>query len=86
MKTYDRIVAASLALFNEQGERAVTTNHIAAPPWHQPLVLVLSLCNKEDIVTRFFCNIRYLSASASPWPTAASPEVADVLGVSGYSV
>ena len=29
-KTRDRIVAESLALFNAQGERSVTTNHIAA--------------------------------------------------------
>jgi len=28
-KTRDRIIEASLELFNAQGERAVTTNHIA---------------------------------------------------------
>ncbi|WP_239670617.1 TetR family transcriptional regulator [Vibrio variabilis] len=30
MKTRDKIIQASLKLFNEKGERAITTNHIAA--------------------------------------------------------
>jgi hypothetical protein len=29
MKTRDKIIEASLKLFNEKGERAITTNHIA---------------------------------------------------------
>lgn len=28
--TYTRIIDASLALFNEEGERNISTNHIAA--------------------------------------------------------
>ena len=30
MKTRDKIIQASIELFNNQGERNVTTNHIAA--------------------------------------------------------
>lgn len=30
INTYTRIIDASLALFNEEGERNISTNHIAA--------------------------------------------------------
>jgi len=55
-KTRDRIIEASLALFNAQGERTVTTNHIAA---HldlgiSPGNLYYHFANKQAIVAELF--------------------------------
>ena len=56
MKTRDRIVQASIELFNEQGERNVTTNHIAAHLGISPGNLYYHFRNKEDIIYRFTKN------------------------------
>ncbi|MBI2382386.1 MAG: TetR/AcrR family transcriptional regulator [Gammaproteobacteria bacterium] len=54
MKTRDRILAEALRLFNEQGERAVTTNHIAAALGMSPGNLYYHFRNKEAIVAALF--------------------------------
>ncbi|WP_223879126.1 TetR/AcrR family transcriptional regulator [Chitinimonas arctica] len=54
MKTYDRIVQESLALFNEHGERPITTNHIAAHLGISPGNLYYHFRNKEEIVYQIF--------------------------------
>ncbi|BDY03101.1 TetR/AcrR family transcriptional regulator [Ferrimonas sp. YFM] len=50
MKTKDRIILASRELFNEHGERAITTNHIAAHMGISPGNLYYHFRNKEEII------------------------------------
>lgn len=50
MKTRDRIIQASLEMFNEQGERNVTTNHIAAKLGISPGNLYYHFKNKQQII------------------------------------
>ena len=50
MKTRDRIIQASLEMFNEQGERNVTTNHIASHLGISPGNLYYHFKNKQQII------------------------------------
>ncbi|WP_419812102.1 TetR/AcrR family transcriptional regulator [Bacterioplanoides sp.] len=54
MKTKQRILEAALTLFNEQGERAVTTNHIAAYLNISPGNLYYHFKNKQEIIYQLF--------------------------------
>ena len=69
MKTRDRILARSLELFNEQGERLVSTNHIAAALGISPGNLYYHFPNKEAIIFELFG--RYADVMAR---TLALPE------------
>jgi AcrR family transcriptional regulator len=54
MKTKDKIVHASLKLFNQQGERMVTTNHIAEHLGMSPGLVYYHFKNKEAIIQAIF--------------------------------
>lgn len=53
-KNRERILTASIDLFNQSGVVAVTTNHIAAHLGISPGNLYFHFCNKEEIITELF--------------------------------
>lgn len=54
MKTRDKIVHTALKLFNENGERNITTNHIAADMGISPGNLYYHFHNKQEIIYEIF--------------------------------
>lgn len=54
MKTRDKIVHAALELFNQHGERNITTNHIADHIEISPGNLYYHFRNKQEIVREIF--------------------------------
>ncbi|WP_417616728.1 TetR/AcrR family transcriptional regulator [Oceanisphaera sp.] len=78
MNTKERIVAAALQLFNEQGEANVTTNHIAAHLGMSPGNLYYHFRNKNDIIHRIFLQYgEHLRKGFTPinGPASANPAV-----------
>ncbi|MEX6501946.1 TetR/AcrR family transcriptional regulator [Pseudomonas zhanjiangensis] len=56
VKTRERIIQASLELFNAQGERAISTNHIAAHLGISPGNLYYHFRNKQAIIAELFAR------------------------------
>lgn len=56
IKTRERIIQGSLELFNAQGERNVTTNHIAAHLGISPGNLYYYFRNKQAIIAELFAR------------------------------
>ena len=54
MKTKDKIIQASIELFNLLGERNVSTNHIAAHLNISPGNLYYHYRNKDDIIRSIY--------------------------------
>lgn len=67
MRTRDKIIQASIELFNLKGERQVTTNHIAAHLGISPGNLYYHFRNKNDIIRNIFNEYaKLLDKSFSP--------------------
>ncbi len=54
MKTRDKIINTAIQLFNEQGTKAVSTNHLATAIGISPGNLYYHFRNKEDIIRAIF--------------------------------
>lgn len=78
--TYQRIIDASLQLFNENGERATSTNHIAAYLSISPGNLYYHFANKDEIIMQLFK--RYSSTMLDYLSNTKLPE--NVVGCVDY--
>lgn len=82
--TYVRIVEASLKLFNESGERNISTNHIAQYLDISPGNLYYHFANKDEIIVQLFKRysrdlLGYLSQT--PLPRTVEDAVGYMQGV-----
>ena len=80
MKTRDRILFKSLELFNELGERSVTTNHIASALNISPGNLYYYFRSKEDIIYEIFLHYEVLMVNSLSVPTDRSVTYMDKIG------
>jgi len=79
MKTKDRIILASLDLFNEKGERNISTNHIAAHLNMSPGNLYYHFRNKNDIIYEIFKNYELMVNMYLKIPSNRDIKVEDLI-------
>lgn len=79
MKTKDKIILTSLDLFNEQGERNVSTNHIAAYLGMSPGNLYYHFRNKSDIIYEIFKNYELMVDTYIQLPAGRAIHVHDLI-------
>ncbi|VVN96398.1 TetR/AcrR family transcriptional regulator [Pseudomonas fluorescens] len=77
IKTSERIVQNSLELFNQQGERSVSTNHIAAHMEISPGNLYYHFPNKQAIIAVLFSEYESLVDSFLRPPQGRAATVED---------
>ena len=77
-QTRQRILDASLALFNDQGEPNVTTNHIADELEISPGNLYYHFRNKDDIIEQLFQRYEERMDSALLAPEGRLPNLEDI--------
>jgi len=77
-QTRQRILDASLAMFNAQGEPNVTTNHIADELEISPGNLYYHFRNKDDIIEQLFGGYEQRMDTALTAPAGRLPGLEDV--------
>jgi len=77
-QTRQRILDASLAMFNAQGEPNVTTNHIADELEISPGNLYYHFRNKDDIIEHLFQRYEERMDSALVAPEGRLPNLEDI--------
>ena len=77
-KTRERILTVSLAMFNEQGEPNVTTNHIADELEISPGNLYYHFRNKDDIIEQLFARYEERMDKAMLTPEGRLPNLEDI--------
>ncbi len=77
-QTRQRILDASLAMFNTQGEPNVTTNHIADELEISPGNLYYHFRNKDDIIEHLFAGYETRMDAALAAPSDRLPGLEDV--------
>lgn len=79
-KTKERILQLSLQLFNERGERSVTTNHIAAELGMSPGNLYYHFRNKNEIIKELMTQYQQQTLDMLALPDERSLDANDKIG------